>query len=161
MEEKEKANIWFEWQPYPLQGRLRGIYSLGEKELFETKILRPAGAKLAPPTSVLDWPTHSPAKPGQHWSVRRTAWRHRPCTEQTGRGEGSIGAHTGQAGFYAGLGSEPPPENQIGWGPVPIPDRPEIAPGTPGPMPGWSAFTPNRNQDPQQRRIPVGARWLY
>jgi hypothetical protein len=69
--------------------------------------------------------------------------------------------HTGQAGFYAGPGPEPPPENKIGWGPVPVSDRPVMAPGTPGPTPGWSDFTPDRNQDPHQRRIPVRARWLY
>jgi hypothetical protein len=114
-----------------------------------------------PPASVPDRPTHSLAKPGQHRSVQRAARRHRPCTKQTGRGEGSTGAHTGHAGFYVGPGPEPPPENQIGWGSVPVPDRPIIAPGTSGPMPGWSAFTLDCNRDPHQRRIPVGARWLY
>jgi hypothetical protein len=108
----------------------------GEKEPFEAKILRPAGAKSAPPASVPDRPAHSLVKLGQHRSVRRTARCNRICTGQSGESEGGAGEQAGGAGFYAGPGPEPPPERQTGRGSVPVPDRAVQRPAHRGPRQG-------------------------
>jgi hypothetical protein len=66
-------------QRYDLNGNLmlskvgEGVFIVrGEKELFETKFLCPAGAKSAPPATVPDRLAHSPAKPDQHRTGRHT-----------------------------------------------------------------------------------------
>jgi hypothetical protein len=157
MEERERR------QRYDLNGNIilskvgEGVFIVrGKKEPFETRFLHPTGVKSAPPASVPDRPVHSPVKPGQHRSIRHTARRHRPCTEQAGEGEGSNGAHAGKAGYYVGLGPGPPPEHQIGWGPVPVPDRPVQRPAHWGSRRVGRPLRRTRTRTPTRTQIRLG-----
>jgi hypothetical protein len=71
----------------------------GEKEPFEAKILRPAGAKSALPATEPDWPAHSPVKPDQHWTGRHTDRRHRICTGLAGEERVVPDCTPGRSGF--------------------------------------------------------------
>jgi hypothetical protein len=79
-----KARIWFEWQPYPLQGRWRGIYSLGGEVAVWRRIPASSRRKVGD-TGLYAGPAGAqPDETGPAPVVRRIARWCRPCTGWTG-----------------------------------------------------------------------------
>jgi hypothetical protein len=108
MEERERR------QRYDLNGNLilykvgEGVFIVrGEKEPFEASFLCPAAVKSAPPASMPDRPAHSPVKPGQHRSIRRTARRLRLCTKLASEGGAVPGCMPGRPAIVPGQDWDP------------------------------------------------------